>query len=865
VRSTEDLLPAVRVLLVEDSVLDAEMIERALRGLDRPVTTHRVSNEPDLRAALQRFAPHIVLSDYSIPGFSGHEALRIVHQCAPLLPFIFVSDTIGQEAAIEALRGGAVDYESKDNLLRLPSAIDNALRKVAKREQHEHVERALRDSEERFRTIVESTEDWVWERDRQGRLTYSNASVENLLGYPPEQLIGRNLFDLLDPDDRADAESKLRGLADNAIGWRNQRLRWCHRNGSVRLLDSTARPLFDGNGVVMGSRGVDRDVTLRTQQEAKIRQMARIHAVLSALGTAILRSRDTASLLEMACRLAVEQGQFKAAVVGLPTPDGRLVLANRCGDEAIIRMLESMGPADLESDADSARPSVRAFRDGRISVLADYAHSDAPAALRAEMARVGAGAQIALPIGTPPWALLLMFAESKPGFDSDEIALIERIAADLDYARDFIAKSDQLEFLAYKNPVTGLPNHVAFEAELKSRLAVGSTVVGMLNLVQFGQINDTRGRAFGDSLLVAAAERLSGCFAPATFLAHIGGKSFMFAGAWSGSMEECLQEIAHWLRSCSKVPLVIEGEQVVFALRCGITLAPEQGRDLETLERFAMSALADAARRDVALAGYTTELSQRAEREFELERELRVALDQGQFALFLQPKFDAASRSLVGAEALLRWRHSKHGMVSPAEFIPLLEGTGLIVPVGRWVMASALEILRRWRASYPGDYRIAVNVSARELREQGFVESCRELFGGELDHRLDIEVTESLLMVDINRNIQVLNGLRDLGCQIAIDDFGTGYSSLSYLSRLPADQLKIDQSFTSQMASSPDALALVTNIIGLAHSLSLKVVAEGVEDEGQEKLLRLLRCDQLQGYLLGRPIAVDEFERVHLN
>ncbi len=863
--SIDDFMPAVRVLLVEDSVLDAQLIERALRGLDRPITTQRVANAPDLREALQQFAPHIVLSDYSMPGFSGHEALRIVHQSAPLLPFIFVSGTIGEEAAVEALHGGAVDYEFKDNLLRLPSAIDTALRKVAEREQHEHVERALRDSEERFRTIVESTEDWVWEMDRQGRLTYSNASVENLLGYPPEQLIGRNVLDLLDPGDRTDAESTLRGLADNAIGWRNRRLRWLHRNGSVRLLESTARPLLDGNGAVIGSRGIDRDVTLRTQQEAKIRQMARIHAVLSALGTAILRSRDTGSLLDMACRLAVEQGQFKAAVVGLPTSDGRLVLANRYGDEAIIRMLESIGPAVLDSDADSDRPSVRAFREGRISVLPDYAHSDAPAPLRAEMARVGADAQIALPIGTPPWALLLMFSESKQGFDSDEIALIERIAADLDYARDFIAKSDRLEFLAYKNPVTGLPNRVAFEAELKSRLAVGSTVVGTLNMVQFGQFNDTRGRAFGDSLLVAAAERLAECFAPATFLAHVGGKSFMFAGAWSGSMNECVQEIEHWLRSCSKLPLVIDGEQIVFALRCGISLAPEQGRDLDTLERFALVALAEAERRDIALAGYTAELSQRAERAIELERELRVALDQRQFALFLQPKFDAASRRLVGAEALLRWRHPKHGMVSPAEFIPLLEDTGLIVPVGRWVMGSALEILRRWRDSGLGEYRIAVNVSARELREQGFVENCRELFAGELDHGLDIEVTESLVMVDIKHNIQALNGLRDLGCHIAIDDFGTGYSSLSYLSRLPADELKIDQSFTSQIARSPDALALVTNIIGLAHSLRLRVVAEGVEDEGQEKLLRLLRCDQLQGYLLGRPIAVDEFERVHLS
>ena len=203
--------------------------------------------------------------------------------------------------------------------------------------------------------------------------------------------------------------------------------------------------------------------------------------------------------------------------------------------------------------------------------------------------------------------------------------------------------------------------------------------------------------------------------------------------------------------------------------------------------------------------------------------------------------------------------------MSPAEFVPLLEETGLIIPAGRWVMATALSILQRWRESGLGEHRIAVNVSARELREEGYIEACHVLMDGyHHGHGLDVEVTESLLIEDIRHNIHVLHQLRDMGCRIAIDDFGTGYSSLNYLSRLPADILKIDQSFTQQIASSPDTLALVTNIIALAHSLDLKVVAEGVEEEEQDKLLRLLRCDELQGYLLGRPVPVEEFERLYL-
>ena len=217
---------------------------------------------------------------------------------------------------------------------------------------------------------------------------------------------------------------------------------------------------------------------------------------------------------------------------------------------------------------------------------------------------------------------------------------------------------------------------------------------------------------------------------------------------------------------------------------------------------------------------------------------------------------------LTGAEALLRWRYPERGLISPAQFIPVLEETGLIIDVGAWVRRKGLAIWRRWRAQGHGGLRLAVNVSVRELRHSNFMGNCStllDLHHGE--HGLDIEITESMVMDDIGKCIQVLQGLRGLGCKIHIDDFGTGYSSLNYLSRLPVDTLKIDQSFTAALAISPDTLPLVTNVIGLAHSLRLTVVAEGVEEEEQAKLLRLLRCNELQGYHLGRPMPVDEFEK----
>jgi EAL domain-containing protein (putative c-di-GMP-specific phosphodiesterase class I) len=273
-----------------------------------------------------------------------------------------------------------------------------------------------------------------------------------------------------------------------------------------------------------------------------------------------------------------------------------------------------------------------------------------------------------------------------------------------------------------------------------------------------------------------------------------------------------------------------------------------------------MAALAEAEKRGVRIHAYSEDLRKRAARRVEIERDLRRAIEAQDFELHYQPKYQAATQRLIGAEALLRWRHPVNGLISPAEFIPVLEETGLIVPIGRWVMRTALATALAWRDAGHGNLRIAVNVSSRELRHNRFLSTCQALLAPHAGQQpLDIEITESVLMADIDHSIHLLDGLRQLGCRIAIDDFGTGYSSLNYLARLPTDTLKIDQSFVALLAHSPETMSLITNIISLAHSLSLDVVAEGVEEEEQAKLLRLLRCDVLQGYLLGRPMPAAEF------
>jgi EAL domain-containing protein (putative c-di-GMP-specific phosphodiesterase class I) len=304
---------------------------------------------------------------------------------------------------------------------------------------------------------------------------------------------------------------------------------------------------------------------------------------------------------------------------------------------------------------------------------------------------------------------------------------------------------------------------------------------------------------------------------------------------------------------------VVQGERIHVGLRAGMAIGPGQGDDADVLERHARVALADATSRDVTLRCYSIELSQRTVRRMALERDLRHAVDARQFVLYFQPKFDAVDGRLVGAEALIRWNHPVEGLVSPAEFVPVLEDTGLLVDVGRWVMAEAIATAQAWRRHHPG-LRLAVNVSARELRHANFLDACRELLAPfEGDAPIDIEITESVIVDDVEQSVQLLQGLRALGCRIAIDDFGTGYSSLNYLVRLPVDTLKIDRSFVAMLERSPETVTLVANTIGLAHSLGLDVVAEGVETEEQAAHLRRLGCELLQGYLLGRPLPADAF------
>ncbi len=425
---------------------------------------------------------------------------------------------------------------------------------------------------------------------------------------------------------------------------------------------------------------------------------------------------------------------------------------------------------------------------------------------------------------------------------------------------------EELAYLAQYDPLTGLANRTLFQDRLEQALARaqrdGDMVALMfLDLDRFKAVNDTLGHAGGDALLREVAKRIEGRVRESDTVARLGGDEFaIILEALSDARDAAL--VGRGILDVLLEPLVLDGHEIPVAASLGIAVWPLSGRDRLLKD-------ADAAMYRAKKQGgnnhqfYTEEMNVQASAHLALERDLRRALDREEFLLYYQPQVQLATGKIVGAEALLRWRHPDRGLVSPAEFIPVLENTGYIVKVGKWVLRTACRQGKAWQDSGLAPLRMAVNLSARQFGQGDLIGTIAGILKetGLDSHHLELEITESLLMEDVHANSQVLNELKTavVGTRVSMDDFGTGYSSLYRLKTFPIDRLKIDQSFVRDLPTDPDDKAITTAIIRLAHDLRLKVIIEGVETEEQLACLRERGCDEAQGYYFSRPLPPDEF------
>jgi diguanylate cyclase (GGDEF)-like protein len=388
----------------------------------------------------------------------------------------------------------------------------------------------------------------------------------------------------------------------------------------------------------------------------------------------------------------------------------------------------------------------------------------------------------------------------------------------------------------------------------------------LIDLERFKNINHSLGRPSGDALLRQVADWLTHTLGDANLLARVGTDHFAVVLPEVKSDAELGRLLEQTMEAFLQYPFALNNAVFHIGAKVGVALFPDDGIDADTLFRNAEAAL-----RKAKIAGdrylfYAQRMTDTVVGRLNLENHLREAVDNAEFVLYYQPKISLVSGKLTGAEALIRWNDPRTGLVLPGQFIPILEQTGLIHEVGRWALRRAIEDYLRWRMAGMTAVRIAVNVSALQLRNRGFIDEIRQAIGVDPHAAagLELEITESLIMEDVRHSGASLQAIRAMGVSIAIDDFGTGFSSLSYLSKLPVDTLKIDRSFVNDMTDGQQGLVLVSTIINLAHSLKLKVVAEGVETPEQAAHLRSLNCDEVQGYLFSKPVPRDTFESRYL-
>jgi diguanylate cyclase (GGDEF)-like protein len=599
----------------------------------------------------------------------------------------------------------------------------------------------------------------------------------------------------------------------------------------------------------------------------RIERLNRVYAVLSQINALIVRASDRADVFEQACRIAVAAGGFRMSMIGiLDQVTKKIVPTASAGKDATL--LEAVGSVLSSSEEASNTLIARVVRE-KLAHVVNNLQSDPRVVLSKDYAEHGVRSLVVLPliVAGESVGVLALFASEADYFHEEEMQLLTELADDVAFAIDHIDKREKLEYLAYYDALTGLANRTLFLERVAQYLRIGGgdehkLALLLFDIERFKNINDSLGRTAGDALLKQVADWMAHIAGDRNLLARVSADHFALVvpvvrpdGDLSHLLERAMNKFLEH-------PFQLDGNLFRIAVKAGIAVFPLDGDNADTLFKHAEAALKKAKTTGNRYLFFNKTMSERVASNLTLENHLHHALGNDEFVLYYQPQVSLVTGRITGAEALIRWNDPRTGLVPPNDFIPVLEETGLIYDVGRWALRKAIADYLRWRDAGLRAVRIAVNVSPLQLRNRGFVAQIEQLCA--IDPRaaagLELEITESMVMENIEHGIATLQAIRALGVSIAIDDFGTGFSSLSYLTKLPMDILKIDRSFVNDMTAGPDGISLVTNIITLAHSLKLTVVAEGVETEEQASLLRTLNCDEMQGFLFSRPVPGDVFE-----
>jgi diguanylate cyclase (GGDEF)-like protein/PAS domain S-box-containing protein len=817
------------ILVIEDdpgvAALEIELIE----DLGCEVAAANSGNAALDWLANSTLAPTLMLMDYSLPDMNGTGLLnRIDERGLTRPPFIVATGAGDEHVAVDLMRRGALNYLIKDHAFLdvLPTALQRAVSDLAMAQR-------LAAAESRSRLaarILNGTTEGIYVTDEQHRIVETNPAFEAITGFTRDDVIGQLPTLLIAPS--ADAEQLMQEISSTLTErghWEGE-LPLRRKNGSLYFAWFTISQIEGNAGETPSFVTLFNDITQRKQIESELRVAA--------------------------TAFEAQEGMF--------ITDARHVILRVNG--AFTR-ITGYDPDDAVGQTPKLMNSGRHPTEFFAAMTASLAQSGG---WQGEIWNRRKNGEI-----YPEWLTITAVYD-----DQHRVANYVATLTDITFRKQ---AEDEIKHLAFFDPLTGLPNRRLMTDRLRHALAVADRhrrhgALMLLDLDNFKNLNDTLGHDAGDQLLVEVARRLEGCMRDGDTVARLGGDEFVvILESLNEDHVAAMQteSVAVKILANLNQPYEIEVSEIVAgksirvsrqhqcSASIGIALFDNQEVAAEELLKRADTAMyeAKAAGRDTLCFfdhGMQAVLSARAA----LESELRHAIVDEQFVVYYQPQVDASGR-VTGAESLVRWQHPKRGMVSPAEFIPVAEDTGLILPIGFWVLHQSCQRLADW-AKVPefAHLTLAVNISARQFNMPHLVDevlSLVEATGAPAD-RLKLELTESLLLKNTDDVIAKMNELRGHGVRFSLDDFGTGYSSLSYLKALPLDQLKIDQSFVRDVLTDPNDAAIARTIVALADALGLSVIAEGVETDEQRALLGAAGCPHYQGYLFSRPVPIADFE-----
>ena len=629
----------------------------------------------------------------------------------------------------------------------------------------------------------------------------------------------------------------------------------------VALLSELAGDLAYGIGALRAGAERERD-------RERIARLVRMLHMQASINAAALRIPDQGELLREACRVATAIGGYDRAVFSRVDPDGRAARPQfRAGGGEDFPEPDILPISDgIEADTSL---SSRALRTGEVTVCSDLRHSEPPVAMRSQLQALGYRSVVALPlfIGGRRFGVLTLTSKNENLVGDEELVLLQDMMASLCSALRSQEHAEAAQFLASFDPLTGLAKRSLFCERLEKLLQPGgdpghAPVVAVFDVLHLSHINDTFGRRVGDLVLREVAERLKAHSNSDDRVGYLGGGIFALIEPGLGASEGAISQILD--ADIFAEPVRIEGRSLRLSYRSGVARFPDDGPDAGTLLERAEAAHKHAKESGEPYLHYQLKMHSDIAERLALEHRLRAAVDDRQFVLYYQPQIAYATGRIESVEALLRWNDPEHGLTTPSHFLPVLESSGLIVAVGELAFLQVAEDCERWGKLGLPAFRVAVNVSGIQLRRKSFVpkvlEAARRIAASRA-RGLDLEITESTLLQDLEGTSRKLRELRAAGIRVALDDFGTGYSALGLLSKLPVDLVKIDRSFVEGLPQDPPSKLLVESIIRLASGLGLLTVAEGIESQAQYEALREMNCNLWQGYLHGPAVSREELER----